>query len=66
VARPADVIVATVVFDEDHVTLLVISRALASEYVPVAVKRSVSPLASEGLLGVTAMDCRAMTFKVKF
>ena len=58
VARPAAVIVATEVVAEAQVTWLVRSWVELSENVPVAVNCSVSPLATLGLAGVTAIDCR--------
>jgi hypothetical protein len=53
-------------FDEVQTALVVMSRMLASEYVPVAVNCRVRPLVSDGLPGVTTMDCKAMTFRLKF
>ena len=58
VASPAAVIVATAGVAEAHVTWLVRSCVVLSEKVPVAVNCSVSPLATLGLAGVTAIDCR--------
>ena len=48
--------VATPVLDELHVTEAVKSCVVLSENVPVAVNCCVVPLATEGLVGVTAMD----------
>src|SRR5229473_1848442 len=55
-ATPALVIVATEVFDELQVTVLVRFRVLPSLYVPVAVNGCVVPLAIDGFAGVTAID----------
>jgi hypothetical protein len=57
VASPAALMVATVVVAEVQVTLLVRFCVLLSLNVPVAVNCCVSPLATEGLAGVTAIDC---------
>ena len=51
-------IVATEVVAEAQVTWLVRFCVELSEKVPVAVNCSVSPLATLGLAGVTAIDCR--------
>ena len=51
-------IVATEVVAEAQVTWLVRSSVELSESVPVAVNCSVSPLATLGSAGVTAIDCR--------
>src|SRR5271166_5954489 len=64
VARPAVVIVATDVVAEAHVTWLVRFAVELSEYVPVAVNCSVSPLAMLGLAGVTAIDCNVAAVTV--
>jgi hypothetical protein len=57
-ARPALLIVATVAFDELHVTELLRSCVLPSLYVPVAVNCCVRPLATDPLAGVTESDTR--------
>ena len=70
VARPAEPraleIVATLVSDEDHVTLLVRSCLVLSLKMPVAVKCCVVPLAMEYFAGVTVIDTRvaAVTLRV--
>jgi hypothetical protein len=56
VARPPEVIVATAVFSEVQVTEAVISFAVPSAYVAVAVNCSVAPFAIEELPAVTWMD----------
>ena len=58
-ATPLGEMVVTVVFDVDHFTELVRFCVLPSVKVPVAVNCSVSPRATEGLAGVTAMDTKA-------
>ncbi len=55
-AKPAALIVAVVVLDDAHVTLLVMFCVELSLYVPVAVNCSVPPAATDGFTGVTAMD----------
>ena len=57
VAKPVLLIVATDVFDENHVTLIVRSCVLVSLYVPVAVNCFVRPFAMYGSFGLTLMDC---------
>src|SRR6516165_8710371 len=59
VAKPAAVMVATVVAAEAQVTWVVRTCVELSEYVPVAVNCWVVPLAMLGLAGVTAIDSRA-------
>src|SRR5712691_2188590 len=56
VARPPAVTVATAVFDETHVTELVRSWVLPSEYMPVPVNCCEVPLAIDEFVGVTAID----------
>ena len=56
VARPPAVIVAVPVVPEVHVTELVRFCVLLSVSVPVAVNCCVSPLATDGFAGVTAID----------
>jgi hypothetical protein len=58
VASPVVLIVATLVFDEAHVTEPVMFWVLLSEYVPVAVNCCVAPTWIVGVTGVTAMDCK--------
>ena len=58
-------IVATNVFDELHVTDVVIFCVLLSEKVPVAVNCSVVPRAILGLAGVTAMDTSVAELTVR-
>jgi len=50
-------IVANAVFDDFHVTLVVMLLVELSLYVPVAVNCCVAPAAMEGVAGVTAIDC---------
>src|ERR1700740_338054 len=58
VANPvAPPIVAKPVFDDFHVTLVVMFFVELSLYVPVAVNCCVLPATIEGDAGVTAMDC---------
>jgi hypothetical protein len=56
-ARPPEAIVATVGVADAHVTWLVRSCVELSDNVPVAVNCFVSPLATLGFAGVTAIDC---------
>jgi hypothetical protein len=49
-------VVATAVFDDDHVTVVVRSFAVASEYVPVAMNCCCNPLATLALAGVTPIE----------
>jgi hypothetical protein len=56
VARPPDVIVATVVVPDTQLTCVVRLFVLLSEYVPVAVKGKLSPFGIAGPTGVTAID----------
>ena len=56
VAKPALLMVATEVFDELHVTVLVRFCVLLSLYVPVAVYCRVAPFWMEAFAGVTAID----------
>jgi hypothetical protein len=58
VASPAALIVATVVSDELHVTVLVMFCVELSLNVPVAVNCCVLPAATDGFAGVTAIDTR--------
>jgi hypothetical protein len=58
VASPAALIVATVVSDELHVTVLVMFCVELSLNVPVAVNCCVFPAATEGFAGVTAIETR--------
>lgn len=55
VAKPAELMVATDVLEELHVTLLVISAVDESEYVPVAVYCCVADTAAVAVAGVTAI-----------
>jgi len=64
VASPAELIVATVVVPEFHVTLAVRFCVLLSVYVPVAVNCSVVPFAIEGFAGVTAIDTKVAAVTV--
>jgi len=58
-------IVATLVFDEDHVAVSVKSWMVPSLKVPVAVNCCVLPAAIDALVGVTAIDCRAAPCKLE-
>jgi hypothetical protein len=59
VASPLEIpIVANSVFDEAHVTLLVIFLVELSLYFPVAVNCTVFPIPMLGEAGVTAIDLR--------
>jgi hypothetical protein len=55
-AKPAALIVAASVLEDDHVTVVVMFFVLLSEYVPVAVNCSDEPIGSVGFAGVTAID----------
>ena len=69
VARPLLLTVATDGFDELQVTCVVISWAVPSEYVPLAVNCGVNPTCTLGLAGVTVMEERiaaAATVRVAF
>jgi hypothetical protein len=57
--------VATGKFEDAQVTLVVMFCVLLSLYVPVAVNCCVLPLATDGLGGVTAMDCSVAAVIVK-
>src|SRR6516165_3081388 len=61
VANPVELIVAAAVFEDAHVTWLVRSRVLVSEYVPVAVYCCVPPTVTVGLAGVTAIEVSVAT-----
>jgi hypothetical protein len=65
VARPAAETVVTDVFDELHVTELVITCVLESEYVPVAVNCCVAAIAIAGFAGVTAIDVSVAAVTVR-
>ena len=68
VANPPDVIVATALVPDVHVTVPVMFAVVVSEYVPVAVNCCVVPFATVGFTGVTAIDCNvaAVTFSEVF
>jgi hypothetical protein len=55
-ARPLDVMVATLVSDDVQVAEVLRSCVLPSEYVPVAANACVAPLTIDGFAGETAMD----------
>jgi hypothetical protein len=55
-AMPVVAMDATAPFDEDQTTRLVMFAVDPSVYVPVAINGSVSPLETDGLAGVRAMD----------
>ena len=57
-ARPPAAIVATALFDDAQVAVLVSVWVLPSVYVPVAANCCVVPLAIVGFAGVTAIDTR--------
>ncbi len=59
VARPPAATVAVAVLLDAHVTVVVRFCVEPSVYVPVAVNCSVSPLATLGLAGVTAIETSA-------
>src|SRR5260370_9773291 len=61
---PAATIVANNVFEEAHVTLLVIFLVELSLYVPVAVTCTVFPIPTLGAAGSTATDCTAAVVPV--
>jgi hypothetical protein len=63
-APPVALIVATVVFEELHMTEVVRSAVLLSLYVPVAVNCRPVPRATIELAGVTAMDTNCAGFTV--
>ena len=65
VSRPPAVTVATDVFEDDHVAVLVMSTVLPSEYVPVAVSCCVVPLAIVGFAGVTEIETRTAGLTVR-
>ena len=56
VARPLLLTVATVIWDDLHVTCMVISWLFPLEYVPEAVNCWVTPTGMLGLAGVTDME----------
>src|SRR5208337_4135035 len=64
VANPPLVMVATDVVAEAQVTWLVRFCVVLSEYVPVAVNCWVCPLRTQGLAGVTAIDCSTAALTV--
>jgi hypothetical protein len=64
-ARPAALIVATVVVPEVQVTVDVKFCVVPSLNVPVAVNCWVAPLAIDGFTGVTAIDCRVAAVTVR-
>lgn len=55
-ARPFVEIAATEVVSDDHITEIVMSCDVLSEYFPVAANCFVTPTGIDGLTGVTAMD----------
>ena len=55
-ANPTAETVATLVFDDVHVTEFVISRLLPSRYVPIAVNCWAAPAETVEVAGVTAID----------
>jgi hypothetical protein len=64
-AKPLAVIVAVAGVAELQATLAVRFWVLPSLNVPVAVNCCVSPLATDGLTGVTAIDCRVAAATVR-
>jgi hypothetical protein len=64
VARPELLMVATVVFDELHVAVVVRFCVVPSLYVPVAVNGSSTPTAIVGLAGATAIETSAALLTV--
>jgi hypothetical protein len=65
VANPLPDIVATPLFDELHVTVLVRFWVLLSLYVPVAVNCCVFPIGTEAFAGVKAMETRVAAATVR-
>jgi hypothetical protein len=63
-ANPPAVMVAVAVEPEAHVTEAVRFCVLLSLYVPVAVSCCVIPLTTDGLVGVSAMDCKVAAVTV--
>jgi hypothetical protein len=59
-AKPALLMVATVVAEDVHVAVLVRFCVLLSVYVPVAVNCCINPLATDGFAGVTLIELKAM------
>lgn len=64
VASPEAFIVAAVVFEEVHVTVVVRSFVLLSLYVPVAWNCTVLPTVADEFVGVTTMDFRTTAVTV--
>src|SRR5262249_56588130 len=58
VARPEELITVTFGADDAHVTWLVTSFVLPSEYVPMAVNCCVPPTVTVGFAGVTVIDVK--------
>jgi len=65
VARPLTVIDATLVFEEVHVAVPVMSCVVPSEKVPVAVNCCKVPSGMEGFVGVTAIEVTVAPVTVK-
>src|SRR5262249_55550142 len=65
VAKPVPEMVATAGVADAQVTCAVRSSVEPAEYVPVAVNCRVSPLATLGLAGVTAIDCSTAVVTVR-
>jgi len=64
-ARPDEVIVAAVRFEETHTTEVVMSREAPSEKVPVAVNLSVLSVDKDGFTGVTAIAAKVTPVTVR-
>jgi len=56
VATPGDTTVATAVASEVHVAVLLMSKVVPAEEVPVATNCCVPPIGIEAVAGVTAID----------
>jgi hypothetical protein len=65
VATPGDTTVATARVPELHVTTLLMSTVVPSEYVPVATKVFVRPIGVEAVAGVTAIELNVAAVTVK-
>ena len=65
VATPGDTTVPTAMASELHVTVLLMSRLVPSEYVPVATKVCVKPIGTVAVAGVTAIELNVAAVTVK-
>jgi len=64
VASPAALTAATLVWLDDHVTLLVMFRVLPSEYTPVAVYCDVPPITMEVFVGESVIEVKVAALTV--